>query len=352
MRHYSSTDAYAVGNYTVTMTDHGTDDHGDSAATATPITAGQTLNGSIETTGDNDYFSFTAQAGRIYSLAVSRTTLSDAYVWLYAPDGTTTIISRDSPESIKYEFDQAGTYYFRVRHYSSTDVYGVGNYTVTMTDLGTDDHGDNLATATPIAAYNQPVAGEIETTDDRDYFGFTAQAGHIYEFVGTRNTLSDMYIYLVDSTGTVVTSRTSAGSLRYRFDQGGTYAWFVRHSSTSSASAIGTYSVRLADLGTDDHGDTAATATLIQLDDIIHAELESPNDIDYYKVSLLAGSTYRIDTAGLALQKTVYGPDTFTVVATSGNNVFTFTATQTGIHYIRVRHSSTSVGTYTIQISD
>jgi len=335
------------------MTDEGTDDHGDDAANASPIMDGQTINGNIETAGDNDWFKFTAQAGRIYSLTVNRSTLSDAYVWLYAPDGTTSLIIRDSPESIKYEFDQAGTYFFRVRSYSTTDPYNIGTYTVIMTDDGIDDHGDTLATATTIAADNQAVNGEIETPGDRDYFAFTAQAGHIYEFSGTRNSLSDMYIYLIDSTGTVVASINSAGALRYRFDQGGTYAWYVRHSSSSSASTVGTYTVRLADLGTDDHSDEAASGTLILTDAApTNGEIESPNDVDYFRVSLQAGATYRVDTTGLTVAKSVYAPDGSTVVPGSSADTFTFTATQTGIHYIRVRHNFTSVGTYTIKITN
>ncbi len=353
VRPYSTNDPYGVGTYTVSMTDEGTDDHGDDAANATLITDGQTINGNIETAGDNDWFKFTAQAGRIYSLTVNRSTLSDAYVWLYAPDGTTSLIIRDSPESIKYEFDQAGTYFFRVRSYSTTDPYNIGTYTVIMTDDGIDDHGDTLATATTIAADNQAVNGEIETPGDRDYFAFTAQAGHIYEFSGTRNSLSDMYIYLIDSTGTVVASINSAGALRYRFDQGGTYAWYVRHSSSSSASTVGTYTVRLADLGTDDHSDEAASGTLILTDAApTNGEIESPNDVDYFRVSLQAGATYRVDTTGLTVAKSVYAPDGSTVVPGSSADTFTFTATQTGIHYIRVRHNFTSVGTYTIKITN
>ncbi len=352
MRAYKSTAASSVGTYALTMTAEGIDDHGDDAANATPIAVGQIINGDIETSGDNDWFKFTVQAGTIHSLAVNRSTLSDAYVWLYAPDGISSLISRDSPESIKYEFDQAGTYYFRVRAYNTTAASSVGTYAVSMTDDGVDDHGDTFAAATLIAADNQAVNGEIETSGDRDYFTFTAQAGHIYEFSGTRNSLSDMHIYLIDSTGTVVASRNSAGGLRYRFDQGGTYAWYVRHSSTSSSS-VGTYNVRLADLGTDDHSDTAASATLIQTDAAAtDGEIESPNDVDYFRVSLQAGSTYRVDTTGLTVAKSVYAPDISTLVASSSNNTFTFTATQTGIHYIRIRHSSTSVGTYTLRITN
>ena len=67
------------GNSTWNFTTAGsaTDDHGNTPATATPISVPSTTSGNLEVDEDFDYFKFSAVAGNQYTFTVSRDTLTD-----------------------------------------------------------------------------------------------------------------------------------------------------------------------------------------------------------------------------------------------------------------------------------
>ena len=80
----------------------------------------------------------------------------------------------------------------RVQAASST---ATGSYSVTIADLGLDDHGDVAAAATPIEPETEATSGNIETWADGDVFAFTPEPGHIYDFTATEDAL-DLYVWL------------------------------------------------------------------------------------------------------------------------------------------------------------
>lgn len=74
-----------TGTYSVSVADLGTDDHGDSIATATSITLGVATGGSLEFIGDTDFFSVTLSSGVPHTASVTGT--SSMYVDIFGPTG-------------------------------------------------------------------------------------------------------------------------------------------------------------------------------------------------------------------------------------------------------------------------
>lgn len=105
-----------------------TDDHGDTLATATPATPNTYLTGTL-TAGDLDIFRVTLSSAG--SLGAYTRGTTDTYCTLRSSGGTALAQNDDSHGStnclIKSLALSSGTYYFEVRHYSSS---GAGDYTV------------------------------------------------------------------------------------------------------------------------------------------------------------------------------------------------------------------------------
>ena len=111
-----------------------TDDHGNSPATATAISVGDTVAGEIEFGSDVDFFAVELQASGRYAFQTTLLDLSDSVLYLYGPDGWTLldlgddIAWPDDPSSrIEWVAETSGTYYLAVEAYDLTDV---GTYTL------------------------------------------------------------------------------------------------------------------------------------------------------------------------------------------------------------------------------
>ncbi|KFE67582.1 hypothetical protein DB31_8065 [Hyalangium minutum] len=291
VRVYSGT--AAIGAYTYQLKNLGTDDHGNTLSDATPVTPSTSFSSArIDAAGDVDVFSFTAVAGHIYEVACS-TSAFDCDLVLMDAAGTTIASDTGSSTSasVRVELNTAGTYYFRIQPGGST----FGNYTYRVQDLGVDDHGDTLATATPIAASTTYTPAKFEVAGDVDWFSFTAAAGHIYEFHCSSGGSSDCDVYLTDAAGVTVvadTASTLSARVRWEFNTGGTY--YVRALvATGSWSTSNSYSYRLEDQGVDDHGDTLATATPIAASTTYTpAKFEVAGDVDWFSFTAVAGHVY------------------------------------------------------------
>ena len=112
------------------------DDHPNNAADTdgddTITVNGPAESGSIEEGGDVDYFRFSASAGYEYTIETGGSI--DTYLYLYDRDGTTEIDHDDDGgpgtlSLIEWTCTASGTYYVKVRHYSSSET---GDYTVSI----------------------------------------------------------------------------------------------------------------------------------------------------------------------------------------------------------------------------
>jgi subtilisin-like proprotein convertase family protein len=124
-----------TGSYDLTV-DTTNDDHGNFAATATPIAVPSTSGGVIETAGDLDWFSFTAVMGTQYEFATTLLTLADSQLQVVDTDGVSQLAFDDDsgpgPASlIDWTAPASGTYYVVVNGFSAdTGAYSLSASTV------------------------------------------------------------------------------------------------------------------------------------------------------------------------------------------------------------------------------
>ena len=339
--------AQSTGDYEALLTDLGPDDHADAPGGATPITVdGEAVEGQIETRGDDDWFSFEAQAGCIYHVEVSRSTLSGAYVYLYYPDGQRIAESHSDPESITYELPSSGRWYVRVRHSSGS---GSGGYSVSVSERGTDDHADELTGATTLEVNGPAVSGDIETRGDLDYFQLQASRGHVYRLSLNPLSLSGATLTIYRPDGSLERF-TSSSVLIFEAEESGVWGVQVRHSSTTQ---VGTYELTAEQVGVDDHEDGYEGATPISLDgSLVEGEIESERDVDMFEVSLSAGVSYVLQSAGLDVRSSVYQANGVRLAWTGGERL-TFTPTTSGTHFIELRADITiATGAYSFTLSE
>src|SRR5262245_55229145 len=97
-----------------------------------------------------------------------------------------------------------------------------GTDTVTGTantaGLGGDDYGASSAT-TGVVNVGGSITGNIETTQDADWFGVTVTAGHIYQFDlqgsdSGQGTLTDPFLQLRDNASFLISSDFDTGTGR------------------------------------------------------------------------------------------------------------------------------------------
>ena len=151
--------------YALILEEAEADDHGDSPASATSVSVGDTVR-AVLTPGDHDYFEFPVLADGFALRAFSQGK-TDTYGALY--DGNGVRIASDNSAGGGLNFHivrdlNPGT------HYLSVGGWTTGSYAVIVEEAGTDDHGDSTTAATPVSV-GDTVPGVL-TPGDQDYFEF------------------------------------------------------------------------------------------------------------------------------------------------------------------------------------
>ena len=196
-----------LGTYTINILGGSADvtEHGDTYDRATNIIPGDSIEGSIETGGDVDYFSFSAQSGQTYTFTTELRSLQDTVMFLYDTNGVTLLDENDDVSeqeyhsSFTFQCQTSGTYYIKVTAYDETLT---GTYVLSLTAIAGDDHGNDYLLATEV---NQSeVAGEIEYYGDTDMFSVSLIGGRAYTISTSLITLPDSVLTLYGSDGTRV----------------------------------------------------------------------------------------------------------------------------------------------------
>ncbi|TXI40681.1 MAG: hypothetical protein E6Q59_03200 [Nitrosomonas sp.] len=339
------------------------DDFLASTATTGVVAIGGSATGTIEVSGDQDWFQVSLVAGQTYQFRLNSASvggLGDPFLFLYGSTGSLISSNDDGGGSrnslITYTASETSTYYLGARAFSN----GTGNYNLSAT-LISDDFPATTAT-TGVVAIGDSATGAIEVSGDQDWFQVSLVAGQTYQFrlnsvsVGG---LSDPVLSLYRPTGSPIISDDDGGEglnslITYTASETGTYYLGAR----AYSSGTGNYNLS-ATLISDDFPATIATTGVVTIGDSATGVIEANGDQDWFQVSLVAGQTYqfRLDSASVGGLNdpylTLYNASGSILAANNNdggslNSLITFTATETSNYYLGARASSSGTGNYTI----
>ena len=388
-------DPGGVGTYTVAVslvTAGSGDDFAQGVTGAGTVTVGGSTTGNIETKADNDWFAVTFDAGRTYRISLEGSstgqgTLGNPYLrGIYKGDGgdmSDNLIrgthDNDSGVGLNSEVDyhatETATYYVAAgAHGSST-----GTYRLSVAGLGDDYAGDTGTTGT--VDVGGSVTGDVEYEYDRDWFAVSLVAGTEYRIKlegspTNQGTLGDTYIYgIYNEDGELITDTGNDDGgvdLNSEVLYGATETATYYISAGGYRSSEGSYRLSVAELGVDYAEDTSTTGT-VDVEGSVTSSIGHLNDRDWFAVSFVAGTTYRIKLEGWAtgqgtlVDTTIYGihDQTGALIENtrddnSGlwlNSELTYRATETATHYISAGGFESSQGwsakgTYRLSVSE
>ncbi len=342
----------------------GGNDHGDQRASATLVAVPSETGGRIDPGNDVDYFRFELTATRWVAIETTGSldmvgTLEEGEVtaalpnaWLREKETWGTALAADDDGGSGHNFRirrslSAGTYYVRVESRGSL----TGAYTLRLTVVGDDDHGDEPSAATPVALPSN-TGGWIDRHADVDYFRFEV-SGTREVAIATYGGALGLAVTLEDSEGGHL-----AGNSSYSLSAG-TYYVRVEISRFLYAKDQRDYNLQLLVLGdeVDEHGDERSLATPVAETSRTVGRIEPRGDVDYYRFEvaetrwmvietetpdndtwITSGSLY--DSAGDHLASGIRDRTNFRIQ-------YKVTA---GTYYVRVSGSGSATPIYTLRL--
>jgi|GEM_PF-1530087 len=244
----------------------------DSAGAAKSIGtdgSGQTHN--FHVAGDNDWVKFDATSGRQYTIETANLgSGSDTYMYLYSTNGSTQLAEDDDgggglASRIGWTAPGNGTYYVRVRHYSSSASGSNTNYDISVRDTGGGGGGgggdsyepdDSAGAAKSIGTDGSGQTHNFHVAGDNDWVKFDATSGRQYT-IETANlgSGSDTYMYLYSTNGSTQLAEDDDGGgglasrIGWTAPGNGTYYVRVRHYSSSASGSNTNYDISVRDTG-------------------------------------------------------------------------------------------------------
>jgi hypothetical protein len=331
-------------DYILTASGGTPDDYGDTAATATAVSLGAAVRGVSSHGQDVDMLKLTLKAGVSYTLKLSPdathgATSTAVSLDVFGPDGTTKL----TPAGTTFTPTANGDYYIAIRGRSST-----ADYYVFTASAAQDDYGANTDNAGRLAL-NGTASGTLETYGDRDWFALDMTAGQTYGISMQRppnynNTGPGYYtgtLKIVDAQGNVVASMDGSYSstplLSYTATSSGKF--YVEIGSSGGAYLLGAKLVQH-----DDAGNTPAGAVVLPLGATLNGALEISSDLDYYKLSVVAGETYAIQLKDVVAndfwRPSLQVTDNHGAYVRSSGDVTLVTASTSGDVYLKISGES------------
>ena len=257
------------------------DDHGNSIATATPVAIGATVQG-VLTAWDEDYFEIPVPTDG-FRLGVFTEGDTDTHGTLFDRNGVSLSSDNDSGEAFNFHIVQAldaGTYYLSISRFFGDP----GDYSLVVEEAA-PDHGDSIATATPVAI-GATVQGVL-TEWDEDYFEIPVPTDGFRLSVFTEGD-TDTYGTLFDRNGVSLSSDNDSGeAFNFHIVQAldaGTYYLSISGFSFTGffAGDTGDYSL-VVEEAAPDHGNSIATATPVAIGATVQGVL-TEGDEDYFEI--------------------------------------------------------------------
>ena len=215
------------------------DVHGDTRLSATPVVSGSETPGEL-VPGDVDYFRVEVAESGVLIVAFTTGNL-DTYGYIEDSSGNVLASNDDGGQNANFRVTatvDAGTYYIRVRGFSSS---ATGPYTLHVEVHEPDDHGDTQSTATLVTIPS--TTPSVLDAGDVDYFRVVVTKSRtlVAYTTGNLDTVGSLY----DGTGAWLAGNDDWGDANFRIShsvQPGTY--YLRVAGFSS-STTGPYTLHV-----------------------------------------------------------------------------------------------------------
>ncbi len=345
------------------------DNHGSTCESATVLTVGDDdmVEGVIDPGTDEDWFSFSVEAGHEYMISLGTVLLYfRANLEVFGADCSTVLIP-DSLDYSLYRFTASttGPHYIRVT--GTGNLQGV--YDIGVMDLGEmdDDHGNHPGSATILSPNGEIVGGVMNYGGDWDYFRFTASERTLYT-IEVRSLEDGLLVFgwLEEPDGRVPFSLLAGDDAWQRTTyyvgtgEAGDYYLLVASLETQFYPGLlkeGAYELRLREMPISGvHGGTCESATVLPVGEgLVDGVIDPDTDEDWFSFAVETEHEYQISMEGLSsnfrVNLELYGADCSTVLVREypGDR---FIASTTGPHYVRIKSAEGLVGSYEIGIRD
>ena len=297
------------------------DDYTSDTQTTGTVAVGGSATGEIETAEDRDWFAVTLVADRTYRIdlegsATDNGTLRDPFLrGIHDENGVLIAGTTDDDEGtglnseVTFTAPADGTYYVAAGAWGNR----TGTYTLSVTDITaeiTDDYAAGTGTGGTVAVGGS-ATGEIETSDDVDWFAVTLEADTTYRIdleggETGRGTLRDPLLRGIADADGVLIPRTSNDDGGSGLNSQATFTAVADGTYYVAASAwggrTGTYTLSVTEVmdgyADDDFAAGTGTTGTVEVDGSATGDIETERDVDWFAVTLEAGTTYRIDLEG------------------------------------------------------
>jgi hypothetical protein len=241
---------------------------------------------------------------------------------------------------------------------------------ITPRNIGVPDRVPGNASTLERIAVGGSVQNAINFGGDRDWYRISLEAGRSYQFrlnssahVPGVRALSDAYLYLRNSAGTILRQDDDSGggnNSLITFTASSTGTYFLDAAGYNN-SHFGTYTLSAAIVGAaDDFAGSTATNGSVAVNGSIAGVVNTGGDRDWFRVWLVAGRSYRFDVN----RGTISDPDLrfrngfgaeLRYDDDSGGNLnprITYRPASTGFFYLDVGgRFNTNVGSYTLRVT-
>jgi len=346
---------------------------GDASTTA-QLAIGASVQGTLDTTGDHDWykvkldaltqyrFTLTAAESNAGTLGMWSSGVYEEYIHLWdlqGADGARHVgrgmpTLQGEPETIVFAPTRAGDYFLDMG-----SSYATGSYTLSAVVLARDDHANDTAHATALPL-NGKLDGTINYAGDADQFALTLRAGVSYTVTLDSGGAAYGAVFrgLAQSGGPAARISGDGG----RWEGVSTVSLVPSQDGVYYLSATGgtgdaiPYHVALVE-AKDDYLASVATTGRVPLGVLTRGKLESHADADWFKATLTAGQSYLLqvlDANGEKLDLDVFDASGkqlwFDTPTVSGDDAILWRAPASGDYYFQVADTF-ATGAYTLLVA-
>ena len=397
--HYLAVEDFdaGVGGYRVSVTeDAALDDYASDVGTDGVLTVGGSVVGTVNHSGDTDWFAVDLEAGRSYQFSLEgaetvRGTLTDPLLAIL--DSTVSVLARDDDGGRGLNSQLIFTPEATGRYFASAGSFGdgTGSYTLSVAAVGAtgadtaatapgaiDDFRDDFGTI-GLVEPGGVQRGSIEVAGDVDWFAIPLNGGQTYRIeIGAGAVPMSLEVRLIDGTRQEI-ARAEGSPAIMTVTAPATGRFYAE--VTATGGATGSYDVRVSPAGAtapvaaptapispppgDDYAADASTTGTVGLETPANGIIEQPGDVDWFAVDLEAGVAYTFDMEGeptgqgslsdplLALHDAAGAPVARNDDGGTGFNArLTYTPSAAGRYYVAAQAYGSATGSYTLTATE